>query len=671
MGASSPASSVGAVNLIEGTPTSAPLKTTGLSSAVFSLNPATYPSYNQCRLDLGQWTKCSWFFSTGPLVNGLHTFEVQRVAPDGTVTGPTGDWVWWVDVTTPSPTNNRLETLPHCAIPYTGPTGDDREVFWSTTHTGGLYSFRYGQKAPPGEGWFYLVQGNRFPGQPGPLVATAVRPAPLSLTPGSSVYFVAPFGRNPVAGTTPGILTTWEGLGNTSEATPVPPVLPNCLAVLPPAGITANPDGTRSATFGWRNVSPWTISAPESGGSNVISPGSGTAGATPNTVTGGTATAPGQPRPTVFPPYSSGTWTYTWTPGAADASATVVWQVGSSSASFKPGAAPRIPVGSPINPFTHVNVDTPHTAPPIRVGLPAAVSTATPGQTGGDVTRLTQLAGWTRAVWPGNRTVKPGGTVRFTSRISNTGAVDAIDPRICATIPAGMTFVNSSGRASKTKRNVCWSSARLAAGASVTGSMTLRATKTARRGSRTNTVKMSAANACTQTTYAEFFVGTKPPGAKTQNAFDPVGLADTPVPSAPTGTATPHQAVTVAAEEPPATITLSTRVQSPSNRRVRPGATVSIRGTITNTSATTARNLRLCERIPVGTRVVRAPNHGPSRARTICWSTPELAAGASARGTTVLRVVKSAKIGVRANRTTVTAVNACPRTSRATFLVRR
>ena len=133
----------------------------------------------------------------------------------------------------------------------------------------------------------------------------------------------------------------------------------------------------------------------------------------------------------------------------------------------------------------------------------------------------------------------------------------------------------------------------------------------------------------------------------------------------------PHQAVTGAAEEAPATITLSTRVQSPSNRRVRRGATVSLRGTITNTSAITARNLRLCERIPVGTRVVRAPNHGPTGARTICWSTPELAAGASARGTTVLRVVKSAKIGVRANRTTVTAVNACPRTSRATFLVRR
>lgn len=662
--ASAPAAALSndpAPNLIQGAPVPMLNGVTASDSADFPLLPPTYPGYNECRVNYGGWRKCSWFYGTGALVNGSYLLQVRRFAPGASTPEKDDFWSWYVRAGGGAPD---LTTLPVCSFPYSTRNVPGFRFLQFTTTNGSAAPYvlqPFGGTIPAGRAALAVQQP--APTSTGHALGA---PAPTGgqLPPGgvfSWGYSLAP----PILADQPGFVDTFwtppgKGAGDLRrQISPAWTGLVDCLRALPPAGITENADGTRSATFGWINGGALPVAAPVGGTARTVLVQKLAIGTNQVSRPGNA----GAPQPTAFPAYSSGTWTYTWTPAPGDENATITWTLGASTASFRPGAPARIPAGSPVNPFTHVDAQTPHVSPPTVISQTSAATAApTPAQTGGDVNTLTRLTISSRVASPRSRTVSPGQLIRLTSVLRNTGAVDAVNPRICETIPVGLTFVSAPGRElKKGTRQVCWTNPRLAAGAAVSGSMTLRVARNARRGSRTNTLQASATNGCTVTTFAQFFVGRAPAGIQSQTAFTPVTLANTPAQSNQVG-ADAAQGI--------ATLKLATRVSAPSSRKVRRGKTVSIRGTITNTSGVTARSLRLCERVPVGMRVVRAPNHGPSSARTICWSSPELASGASATGTTVLRAVSDAKIGVRANRSTVSAVNACPRTSRATFTVR-
>ena len=669
-------------NLIQSAPTANPLESTRTSSAVFALRSPVYPGYNECNLDFAGWKRCSWFFSTGPLVNGVHTLQVRRMPPGGGVPEQTDSWTWTIG------TAQAIATRALCGvrtpIAPARPESPQRAVLWTSVNGFDRdMSANIPFKNPPssfdkpgiyGRNGFQLMQVLTAPGLPGNVTRVPLFPSgtPATVVPPGGAYSFVAGALPPVnPGEKVGIETiTYNNAGSASIAYSRSYLgLVDCLRILPPAGITENPDGTRSATFGWVNSGPIAVRAPLAGGADTWTAATWTAETTPNTLSGPPASAATAPRPTVFPPNASGTWTYTWTPaGASQPNPIVVWQVGDQTASFQAGSAPRIPYGSATNPFTHVDATTTHVWPgapvqEVRAASPQALPAA---DTGGAVNTLTRLQVTSRVMPSRNRTVTPGKVIHFTSTLRNVGAVDAVNPRICETIPAGMVFVSAPGREIKGKgRQICWTSARLAAGSAVTGTMTLRARTSARRGSRTNTIRATATNSCTVTTYAEFFVGLNP--ARTQNAFAPVDWATgatSPLPDA----AREQQAGSTAPGI--ARLKVATRVVRPTRRTVARGATLSIRGSVTNTSSVVARNVRLCERIPVGMTVVKAPFFGRTSARTICWSRPELKGGQTVSGTTVLRASTNAKVGIRANRSTVSAVNACPITSRATFRVR-
>lgn len=664
-------------NLIQQAPTAEQNGATASDVAEFQLLNPTYPGYNECRINYGPWKKCSWFVSYSLGTSGDFLFQVRRIAPDGATVEMDDYWAWSVRSNA-----DPIETLPQCAIPADGATGRERVVFWRSTNTSStpwdlvplstLVTLENRGVLPPS---LFALMDDRpdATSQVGKLVPLSLKPRTIPAG-GAVDYWIRV--ASPLLRDKPGaVLTTWSPGGYAKlrlSSSPAWQGLVDCVRVLPPAGISENADGTRSATFGWRNASPFTITAPTSGGSTTVVPATGVGTAEPNTLTGPVAATTGDPRPTVFPAYSSGTWTYTWTPSAADATATVTWQVGASTASFAPGAPARVAAGSTVSPFTHVNANTRVPAPPLLLGAPPTSPTATTTTTGGAVTRLTRLTITSVVASPRSRTARPGQLVHFRSTIRNVGPVDAVDPRVCETIPAGMSFVSAPGRELKRGRQVCWTSARLAAGASVQGSMTLRVRADAGAGRRTNTVTVNAANACTATSRASFDIHAAAGRRSARAAISSHARVDTPAPGVGSATRPPagttRAAIAIGSEF--ATLKVVTRRSRPASRTVQRGALVAIRATITNTSNVMARSLRVCERIPGGLRVVRAPFHGRGSARIICWTSPRLAAGESAQGTTVLRVIGTAKGGAHTHRTTVSAVNACPVISRLAVTVR-
>lgn len=679
LGAASPAVALdnNPPNLIQQAPTAEQNGATASRVAEFQLLSPTYPGYNECRINYGPWKKCSWSASYSLSTNGDFLFQVRRIGPDGATVEMDDYWAWSVRSNA-----DPIETLPQCAIPDEGATGRERVVFWRSTNTSSapwdlvplstLVTLERQGVLPPS---LFALMDDRpdATGQVGKIVPLSLKPRTIP-SGGAVSYWIRV--ASPLLRDKPGaVLTTWSPGGYSKlrlSSSPAWQGLVDCVRVLPPAGISENADGTRSATFGWRNASPFTITAPTSGGSNTVVPATGVGTAEPNTLTGPAAATTGDPRPTVFPAYSSGTWTYTWTPSAADATATVTWQVGASTASFAPGAPARVTAGSTVSPFTHVNANTRVPAPPLLLGAPPKSPTATTTTTGGAVTRLTRLTITSVVTSPQSRTARPGQLVHFRSTIRNVGPVDAVNPRVCETIPAGMRFVSAPGRELKRGRQVCWTSARLAAGASVQGSMTLRVRANARAGRRTNTITVRAKNACTTKTRTTFTVrgATASRASREARAAESVATSrlDAAREASEAQAAADRAAVAIGSEY--ATLRVVTRVTRTARRDVDRGALLSIRATITNTSAVAARRLRVCERIPRGLHVVRAPYQGRTKARTICWTSPELTAGDKASGTTVLRVNRNAPTGTRRHRTTVSAVNACPVISQISLNVR-
>jgi uncharacterized repeat protein (TIGR01451 family) len=673
------------------------------NAALFDLAQPAFPGRNECQLDGGAFQPCSFFFSATNLSAGTHVLTVRQTSAAGAIST---DSVAWQVSNAPAGRNPQVGA--YCQQDYglvdqnfrrtsSGSTTTyESKAFESEFYVTGFNptqqpvvtlpnTFSKGVGARAWDiglynGFMPLFNATTWSADPADNTWVPGLNGPYSIP---DVSYVA--GQRNMNGDPSFAMNVIDPRGVTIEdlarslRAPFNIGYAQCLQVHPPAAIVDNGDGTLSATFGWTNLGAYTISTTSSGafdrsqhllGQSLVSDG------------GTTSTPAGMP--TIFGANSSGVWTYTFPRPAADSATPVTWTVGRETAGFHVRLADLTPAAAPvaggaaaatITPFTHVNAQTPQVAPARPVSAPAqgvksAPASRTPGAldaSGGAVNTLTRLQISSKVTSPRNRTVKPGQLIHFTSTLRNVGTVDAVNPRICDTIPVGMTFVSAPGREIKGKgRQVCWTSTRLAAGTAVTGTMTLRATKSARRGSRTNTIRATATNSCTVTGYTYFFVGTGSTG-KSQNALAPMawaGTATSPLPDAAREQQVGSNAPGIAK------LKVATRVLTPKARSVARGKTLSIRGTLTNTSTADARNVRLCERIPVGMTVLRAPFFGKTSARTICWSRPELKAGEKVSGVTVLRATTNAKPGVRANLSTVSAVNACPVKSRTTFRVR-
>ncbi len=102
-------------------------------------------------------------------------------------------------------------------------------------------------------------------------------------------------------------------------------------------------------------------------------------------------------------------------------------------------------------------------------------------------------------VQPASRTVRAGKKVRVTATLRNTGNASAVTPRLCVTIPAGMSIANRGG-GSLSSGQLCWTWSSLAAGGTRSVAYTLRASTTVRsRKKRYTNSNGSATNAANAT----------------------------------------------------------------------------------------------------------------------------------------------------------------------------
>jgi uncharacterized repeat protein (TIGR01451 family) len=99
--------------------------------------------------------------------------------------------------------------------------------------------------------------------------------------------------------------------------------------------------------------------------------------------------------------------------------------------------------------------------------------------------------------------VRAGGLLGYTIRVSNRTAGEARDVKVCDRLPSGMVYVSSSSRAKLTKGQYCWTLKTLAAHKTKSYRITVRTLSSA-SGSRVNRATASA------------------PGAVTTRAKDPV-----------------------------------------------------------------------------------------------------------------------------------------------------
>ncbi len=79
--------------------------------------------------------------------------------------------------------------------------------------------------------------------------------------------------------------------------------------------------------------------------------------------------------------------------------------------------------------------------------------------------------------------VRPGGSVRYTITIRNTGKVIANDVTFCDRLPASMAYVRATG-AQLVRGNACWTVKRLKPGQRVSRSLTARVDRDVRSGTR-------------------------------------------------------------------------------------------------------------------------------------------------------------------------------------------
>ncbi|MGA0060096.1 MAG: hypothetical protein ACO3RU_10955 [Planctomycetota bacterium] len=109
--------------------------------------------------------------------------------------------------------------------------------------------------------------------------------------------------------------------------------------------------------------------------------------------------------------------------------------------------------------------------------------------------------------------------------------------------------------------------------------------------------------------------------------------------------------------------------------RVTPGQHLVLQTTIRNTGKVDAMAPRICDVIPLRTRILHAPRHAKVSGRKYCWSASRLAAGAAVHGRITLKVLPHKegtfyRYGLHANRVTVKATNTKTVKAKARFFIR-
>ncbi|KKL47690.1 hypothetical protein LCGC14_2333010, partial [marine sediment metagenome] len=95
------------------------------------------------------------------------------------------------------------------------------------------------------------------------------------------------------------------------------------------------------------------------------------------------------------------------------------------------------------------------------------------------------------------------------------------------------------------------------------------------------------------------------------------------------------------------------------NRKtVRIGKTIRLRAEARNIGSNDASNLKLCDLVPKGMKLVGSPSHRTKNGRLYCWRAKRMGAGSGVLGEIILRATSKTKPGWKRNRVTLTAGNA-------------
>jgi len=90
--------------------------------------------------------------------------------------------------------------------------------------------------------------------------------------------------------------------------------------------------------------------------------------------------------------------------------------------------------------------------------------------------------------------VRAGGRIRYAIRVTNPSSIPVENVRVCDRLPSGLAFVSASPRATRSDGRYCWSLGTLAADASKTVRLVVRALR-GTRGGRTNTATVTGRGA--------------------------------------------------------------------------------------------------------------------------------------------------------------------------------
>lgn len=142
----------------------------------------------------------------------------------------------------------------------------------------------------------------------------------------------------------------------------------------------------------------------------------------------------------------------------------------------RPLATARLVVGSPssiVPPFAFSVNGRTYAYPGYNWGVSGqatwnagCITPGTPGPGGGSPGGAAAAARVAVTITPSTYRPRPGAVVRFTVRGAAGGSENAVDPRMCARVPALMTVVSVVGGA-RARQTVCWLSGVSARGASV------------------------------------------------------------------------------------------------------------------------------------------------------------------------------------------------------------
>lgn len=525
------------ITLIKGAPTSERTGTTTKRSALFELAQPAWPGRNQCRLDGGALQPCSFEFEARDLAVGAHRLEVVQTDVAGNVRKDV--WPWQI-----VSRQSGLQVAPYCGVTF-GTTDTDLHpeyygarqgwLVWQVengsgstistlpneTTVGDVYSRQAASSWPwwdinlttfiyiPGVGttpstkWYGDSGHNTWP-QGTTYISDTARwnpDAPTDVPTDPEFSILSPY-------TASGAISPYPRYGSLTKSV-FPSGWASCLRVIPPVAVIDNEDGTLSATFGWVNHSGKDLKA--------ASPYSVKAGAIGEATLRSFTGAVEQPAtmPTAFPAHSSGTWTYTFLDPGTDAVDPITWTVGSRSASLyiRQSAITRGAPGTTLSPWAFINPQTPYSAatrpfvPTANGSIPVS-STAT---TGGDGSGQAALRIRSRIL---RRTARipaahPGTFILFRNTIRNVGTSDAISLRVCDVLPKHTRAVHTPHHAKVKSQRYCWTASRLAAGASISGTLVLRVLPKAPGVSRwygmhANRLVASAKNAKTRRTTARF-----------------------------------------------------------------------------------------------------------------------------------------------------------------------